>query len=163
MKNTLTQIREASVISTPAAKVLENLGMKNARWPGDPKGLDENNTYQFIEYPTLEDGEYDEFFRDPAGFWLTKHLPRTMEIFEPLSDLDYYDMIVGGAQHMLTSPQAIPVYKRLLAAAEEAQKMNAVIQEYDKKLRALWLLFHYGRGSATALICLGIHSGEPLA
>ena len=23
---------------TPAAKVLENLGMKNARWPGDPKG-----------------------------------------------------------------------------------------------------------------------------
>lgn len=72
---------------TPAAKVLDNLGMKNARWPGDPKGLDENNTYQFIEFPTLKDGEYDEYFRDPAGFWLTKHLPRTMEIFEPLADL----------------------------------------------------------------------------
>lgn len=140
---------------TPAAKVLENLGMKNARWPGDPKGLDENNTYQFIEFPTLKDGEYDEFFRDPAGFWLTKHLPRTMEIFEPLADLDYYDMIVGGAQQMLTSPQAVHAYKRLLAAAEEAQKMNAVIGTYDKKLRGLGYYSIMGGGSATAFDMLG--------
>ena len=37
----------------PPAKVLENLDSKTARWPGDPKGLDVNNTYQFIEFPTL--------------------------------------------------------------------------------------------------------------
>ena len=37
----------------PAAKTLENLDVKTARWPGDPKGLDVNNTYQFIEFPTL--------------------------------------------------------------------------------------------------------------
>ena len=35
----------------PAAKTLENLDVKTARWPGDPKGLDVNNTYQFIEFP----------------------------------------------------------------------------------------------------------------
>ena len=67
---------------TPAAKILENLDSKTARWPGDPKGLDVNNTYQFIEFPTLEDGEYDEFFDHPAEFWLTKHLPRTLGLFE---------------------------------------------------------------------------------
>ena len=60
-----------------------------------------------------------------------------MGIFEPLADLDYYDMILGGAQPLLTSAQAIPVYKRLLAAAEETQKMNAVINKYEKKLRDL--------------------------
>ena len=36
---------------TPAAKILENLDSKTARWPGDPKGLDVNNTYQFIASP----------------------------------------------------------------------------------------------------------------
>ena len=139
----------------PAAKVLENLDSKTARWPGDPKGLDENNTYQFIEFPTLMEDEYDELFNDPAGFWIRKHLPRTMGIFEPLADLDYYDMILGGAQPLLTSAQAIPVYKRLLAAAEETQKMNAVINKYEKKLRDLGYYSMSGGGSATAFDMLG--------
>lgn len=139
----------------PAAKVLENLDVKNARWPGDPKGLDVNNTYQFIEFPTLQDGEYDEFFRDPAGFWITKHLPRTMGIFEFLADLDYYDMILGGAQNMLTSPNMIPLYKRLIAAAEENTRMMSIIGEYTGKLRALGFYDISGGGSATAFDMLG--------
>lgn len=139
----------------PAAKVLENLDSKTARWPGDPKGLDENNTYQFIEFPTLLDGEYDELFNDPAGFWIRKHLPRTMGIFEPLEKLNYYDMILGGAQRIFTSEQAIPVYKRLLEAAEETQRMNAIVAKYEKKLRDLGYYSISGGGSATAFDMLG--------
>ncbi|HIV25852.1 MAG TPA: hypothetical protein IAB71_08795 [Candidatus Scatomonas pullistercoris] len=139
----------------PAARVLENLDVKTARWPGDPKGLDVNNTYQFIEFPTLEAEEYEEFFRDPAGFWISKHLPRTMGIFEPLADLNYYEMILGGAQAMLTSPQAIPVYKRLLAAAEENLRMNEIIGKYDQKLKELGYYSIMGGGSATAFDMLG--------
>lgn len=140
---------------TPAAKMLEALDVKTARWPGDPKGLDVNNTYQFVEFPTILDDEYDEFFRDPAGFWISKHLPRTIGLFEPLADLDYMDMICGGAQQLLTSPAAIPVYKRLLTAAEENQKMMAVVGKYTQKLRELGYYSISGGGSATAFDMLG--------
>ena len=138
----------------PAAKTLENLDVKTARWPGDPKGLDVNNTYQFIEFPTLEAEEYEEFFRDPAGFWISKHLPRTIGLFEPLAKMDFYELILG-AQRFLTDPSAIPVYQRLLAAAEENQRMNQIIGRYDQKLKDLGYYSIMGGGSATAFDMLG--------
>lgn len=140
----------------PAAKVLEYLDVKNMRWPGDPKGLDENNTYQFIEYPTLEEGEYEEFFEHPAEFWLTKHLPRTVGLFSFTKDLDYYNLIAGGTQELaIISPEMIPIYKRLLAAAEEKQRMMQIIGEYEQKLRNLGVYSIAGGGSATAFDMLG--------
>lgn len=137
-------------IFTPSAKVLENIDSKIARWPGDPKGLDVNNTYQFIEFPTLLEDEYEELFQNPAGFWIQKHLPRTMGIFESLEKLDYYEMIIGGSQNLLTSEKAIPIYKRLLAAAEETQNKNAIYAKYEKKLRQIGYYSILGGGSATA-------------
>lgn len=142
----------------PAAKVLENLDNKMARWPGDPKGLDENNTYQFIEYATLLEDEYDEFFDSPAGFWINKHLPRTFGLFEffgKMDKMDFYDLILGGASDLFTSADAIPVYKKLIAAAEEKQKMMGIIHEYDLKLKALGFYSIMGGGSATAFDLLG--------
>ena len=139
---------------TQAAKVLEALDTKTARWPGDPKGLDVNNTYQFIEFPTLEAEEYDEFFRDPAGFWISKHLPRTQGIFEFFGELDYYEMILGGAARLFTSPNAIPIYKRLIAACEENQRKSEITRKYEKKLRALGYYSMSGGGSATAFVML---------
>lgn len=139
----------------PAAKVLENLEAKAARWPGDSKGLDVNNTYQFIEFPTLLEDEYQELFDNPAEFWIRKHLPRNFGIFEFLEKLDYQEMVVGGAHQLLTSPQAIPVYKRLLAAAEENLRMSEIIEKYDKKLRDLGYYSIMGGASATAFDMLG--------
>lgn len=141
--------------ATPAAKVLEALDDKTHRWPGDPKGLDENNTYQFVEFPTLLDDEYDEFFNDPAGFWVSKYLPRTMGIFEPLENADYIDLICGGTRRLLTSPSAIPVYKRLIEAAEENMRMSKIVGVYSKKLRELGYYSMSGGGSATAFDMLG--------
>lgn len=140
---------------TPPAKMLEALDVKTARWPGDPKGLDVNNTYQFVEFPTLLDDEYEEFFRDPAGFWLTKHLPRTIGLMESAASLDYTELICAGATNLLASPANIPIYKRLLAAAEENLKMMTTIGEYTQKLRALGYYDISGGGSATAFDMLG--------
>lgn len=140
----------------PAAKVLETLQVKNMRWPGDPKGLGVNNTYQFIEYPTLEDGEYEEFFDHPAEFWLTRHLPRTVGLLEFTKNLDYYSLIAGGTQELaIISPQMIPVYEKLLEAAKEKQRMYSIIAAYEKKLRALGVYSIAGGGSATAFDMLG--------
>ena len=139
----------------PPAKVLEALDVKTARWPGDPKGLDVNNTYQFVEFPTLLDDEYEEFFQNPAGFWLTKHLPRTIGLLEGAADLDYVALICGGAQQLLSSPANIPIYRKLLEAAEENQRMMDIIGEYSQKLNALGYYSISGGGSATAFEMLG--------
>ena len=49
----------------------------------------------------------------------------------------------------------IPVYKRLLAAAEEQQRFNAVIAKYSAKLAELGYYSISGGGSATAFDMLG--------
>ena len=140
---------------TPAAKVLEALDVKTARWPGDPKGLDVNNTYQFVEFPTLLDDEYEEFFASPAGFWLTKHLPRTIGLLEGAADVDYVGLVCGGAQRLLASPAYIPIYRKLLEAAEEKQRMMDIVAKYSEKLNALGYYSISGGGSATAFDMLG--------
>ncbi|MGX8714162.1 MAG: hypothetical protein ACSW8A_00235, partial [Lachnospiraceae bacterium] len=144
---------------TPAAKVLENVDSKIARWPGDPKGLDVNNTYQFIEFPTLMEDEYEEFFNAPVQYLITKHMPRTLGICEGLaglsSPLEVYNLIVEGSLQRLASPAMIPVYERLLAAAKENGLMMAAIGKYEQKLRELGYYSIAGGGSATAFDMLG--------
>ena len=54
-------------------------------------------------------------------------LPQTLGLFEFTRDLDYTNLVLGGTQGMLTAPQMIPVYKRLLAAAEEQQRFGSVV------------------------------------
>lgn len=132
------------------AKVLEALGSKTARWPGDPKGLDVNNTYQFIEFPTLLEDEYDEFFNDPAGFSVRKLLPRQYEVFEPMSEIDYFGVAAGGGIQAFMSPRMIDSYKRLIFAAEESERMRTVFGECNKKLRSLGYYSMSGGSSATA-------------
>ena len=140
---------------TPAAKALEALDPKTARWPGDPKGLPEDNTYQFVEFPTLLEDEYDEFFADPAGFWIRKHLPRTIGLMEMTADWDYVNLIAGGSTSLLGSPAMIPVYERLLTAAKENAKFNEVVARYTVKLNELGYYNMMGGGSATAFDMLG--------
>lgn len=141
----------------PAAKALEALQVKNYRWPGDPKGLPENGAYQFIEYPTLLEDEYEELFADPASFWLRKRLPRTIGLLERMADVDYLDLACTGTGGMsfLTSPERIPVYKGLLAAAEENARMIEIGDIYNAKLRDLGYYDMSGGGGATAFDILG--------
>ncbi len=108
-----------------SAKVLELMGVKVLRWAGN--GLGDNAPMQFIEYPTIEDGEYEEFFADPAGFAYRKWLPRVCSVFEPFAEIDYMKMMTGlyrGPQMAFTSPRMLEAYKRLLAVAEEQSVFN---------------------------------------
>jgi len=144
-------IDAASVTSAiPSAAVMESLGLKTARWPGDAKGLDADNTYQFIEFPTLFEDEYDEILNDPAGFLFRKFLPRTMEIFEPFETLDFLSLMGGGSLRYFASPKMIPAYKRLLAAAQENQLMLNAQTKYNNMLREEGYFSIDGQGSATA-------------
>lgn len=106
-----------------SAPVLENMDVKCLRWAGH--GLSENSTIQFIEYPTIEDDEYEEFFTDPAGFAYRKWLPRMAGVFEPFSKIDYVKLMTSnyrGPQNTFLSPALVESYRKLIAAYEEQQK-----------------------------------------
>ena len=68
--------------------ILELERPKNMRWAGMPgKIIDDNSIQQFIEFPTLLDDEFDEFFSDRTGWALHKQLYRESGLLEPLTKL----------------------------------------------------------------------------
>lgn len=143
--------------SLPPAKTLELMGPKDTRWPGDPKGLDENNSYQFIEYPTLLDDEYDEFFSDPAGFCIRKLLPRVSEVFEPFSEIDYFSLAAKSNTSLFLTPRCIESYKRMIAAAEAQNEKRAILAKYEKAIKDMGFYSIAGIGSATAFDMVSDH------
>lgn len=147
-----------SISALFSAKVLELMGTKILRWPGDKLGLDVNSTVQFIEYPTLLDDEYEEFFNDPAGFAFRKWLPRTFGVFEPFSRIDYADIISGSymvAPSVFTNPELLDSYERLLETAKEQEAFRKVASECSKQLVGEGFPSICGGGSTTAFDMLG--------
>lgn len=67
----------------------EMIAPKNSRWAGMPGNLiDENSIQQYIEFPFLEDDEFDEFFSDRTGWTIRKALPRSSTVMESFKDLN---------------------------------------------------------------------------
>lgn len=58
-------------------------------WPGMPgKDIPEDSIQQFVEFPTLEEGELDAFLKDRTWVMLTKILPRAYGVFEPFAKIN---------------------------------------------------------------------------
>lgn len=143
----------ASTCSANApSKVYEIAGLKTVRWPGDPKGLDVNAPYQFIEYETLLEDEYDEYYDNPAQFIIKKFMPRTTDIFEPLTNLDWFGMAtrITGTIDAFTTPPMLEMYKKLEEIAEVKADYRKHTGELKKTLMEMGYPFISGTGSATA-------------
>ena len=58
-------------------------------WAGMPSGkCPEDSIQQFIEFPTLEDDEFEEFAKDRTWTMLTKVLPRAYGFLEPMKKVN---------------------------------------------------------------------------
>ena len=70
--------------------LMEMINPKNMRWAGMPgKVIDDNSIQQYIEFPFLEDDEFDEFFSDRTGWTLKKALPRLSTVTESFANLKF--------------------------------------------------------------------------
>ena len=134
------------------SRVYEITGLKTVRWPGDPKGLDVNAPYQFIEYETLMEDEYDEFLDAPAQFTLDKFMPRTADVFAPLTNLNWLAMCTRITGHIdaFTSPAMLEMYKKLEECAEVLADYRKYSAEARKTIMEMGYPFISGTGSATA-------------
>ena len=105
---------------------------KNMRWAGMPGDvIDVNSIQQFIEYPTLLDDEFDEFFRDRTGWSLFKQAPRNSDFLVPL-----LKTLQGGrvSARSVAAQVSTPEFKAML---EDLWKLNELNQEYRKNAARL--------------------------
>ena len=134
------------------SKIYEIAGMKTARWPGDPKGLDVNAPYQFIEFETLLEDEYDEYLDNPIQFAISKFMPRTADIFEPLTKIDFFGGCAGimNFVNAFTTPPMLEMYKKFEQIAEVQKDYREHSASLKKTLIEMGYPFISGTGSATA-------------
>ena len=105
---------------------------KNMRWAGMPgKIIDDNSIQQFIEFPTLLDDEFDEFFHDRTGWMLRKEVYRSSGLLEPFTKL-----FAGGriSARMLAAQIETPEFQQMLADLKKLNELNKAYRENVEKL-----------------------------
>ncbi|MGN1003630.1 MAG: hypothetical protein ACI4O5_02245, partial [Oscillospiraceae bacterium] len=95
MKQYLTQFQPDLVwpVFGYSIDLCELLGAGFIRLPGPSHGLPLNSSFQVLDNTYLEDDEFDEYLMDPTHFMLTKVLPRKYKALEPLSKLNFREIV----------------------------------------------------------------------
>jgi hypothetical protein len=115
--------------------MLELSDCKCYLWPGMPGNrIPEDSIQQFIEFPTLEDGEIADFVTDRTWTMLTKILPRAYGVFAPFANIN-----TAGAFFPKLGYESIA----FTMAQEEVQDAIAKL----KQLAGMWGAY-YGKTGA---------------
>ena len=120
---------------TPLARMLEELGFTLINWPGGQ--LDPESPFQFVEDEYMKAEEYDDFLRDPTGYFLRTYAPRIadgLEGFESLPILanPMFDSIIPA----FGSPEVRESFETLLTAANKGFEDQMTQIQYEEKLKA---------------------------
>ena len=95
-------------------RAYEKLAPKFIDWAGRPgTKLDDNSLMQFIEFPILEDEEFDWFFSDRTGWALNKSMPSLAGLAEPLRAL-HIPQSHGGQLRPLISALSTPEMREMM-------------------------------------------------
>jgi uroporphyrinogen-III decarboxylase len=105
---------------------------KNMLWAGMPGDrIDKNSLQQFIEYPTLEDEEFEEFFSDRTG-WALKSLAKTSGLLEPLST--FKPAAQMGNARIVAAQFSTPEFKAMI---KELWRIDEFYKEHARRSEAL--------------------------
>lgn len=112
---------------------MELMQPKNMRWAGMPGDIiDKNSLQQYIEFPTLLDDEFEEFFSDRTGWKLRKSLYRTSTLLEPLSTLEPTTFM--GSARRIAAQFSTPAFREMV---EKLWKVNELYEAYQERANAL--------------------------
>ena len=101
--------------------------------------IDEDSLHQYVEYPTLLDDEFDEFFSDRTGWRLRKYFPRVagiLEGFENLS-LDYDNRAAVNVAMAFSRPEVKETIQRLWEVGEFYIKQRKLFADIVKEMGEL--------------------------
>ena len=123
-------------VNAGGGPIFELAQPKTMRWAGMPGNIiDENSIHQFIEFPILEDDEFDEFLSDRTGWFVKKAMARTTTLLEPMADWNLAtNMMFGGHMGMaqtLSSPETKQMIETLWKINEMSQANMALTRQFD--------------------------------
>ena len=111
-------------------RAFEKLAPKFIDWAGRPgTKLDDNSLMQFVEFPILEEDEFDWFFSDRTGWALNKSMPALSGLAEPLRSL-HIPQSHGGHLRPLISAFSTPEMREMLRTFWE---LDDVLRENGKR------------------------------
>ena len=115
-------------------KAFELLAPKFIDWAGRPGSkLDKNSLMQFLEFPILEDDEFDWFFSDRTGWALHKSMPALSGLAEPLAHLNI-PQSHGGQLRPLISAFSTPEMRDML---QHFWELDDMFRENNRRRAAM--------------------------
>lgn len=131
--------------------LLELTNPKNMRWAGMPGNLiDDNSIQQYIEYPFLEDDEFDEFFSDRTGWTLNKSLPRASTVTESFEKLKIVSFMGGirGVAASFSQPEVKKTIQKLWEIDEKYKEFDQRAAAFAKEVEDAGYPIFIGGGAA---------------
>ena len=126
-----------SYVNMGQGPIMELGQPKTTRWAGMPGGLiDENSIHQFIEFPVLEDDQFDRFTTDRTGWVMNKGMPMTSGLLEPFARLNIGDMGVYGSYARVAGAMSTPEFKSMMETLWKINDMSAALQGKVRRLNA---------------------------
>lgn len=117
-----------------SAAAMEIIDYKSYKWPGHGLG-DDVNSFQFVEEPIMEAGEYDALIEDPSDFSFRKLLPRTVGTLKPLENFPALNTLLFLSL-MVVYPFADPnvraAFQSLIQAGEEMEKWQKHVMKVNR-------------------------------
>ncbi|MGM9660239.1 MAG: uroporphyrinogen decarboxylase family protein [Faecousia sp.] len=122
-------------------QILDLAMPKNLRWAGMPGDvIDKNSIHQYIEFPVLEEDEFEEFFSDRSGWMLRKGLPKTSQIMEPTVNFDLrnFGTYCGYSPFAaaISTPEHKEMIQKLWKLADLEAERNAKFEQLTMDVEA---------------------------
>lgn len=105
------------------------------KWPGH--GVDDENTFQFVEGEYMMGDEYDALIQDPSDFMLRTYLPRIWGIAGSFSQLPAFANISEMSISRFGIPEVQESLKKLMQAGEKALAWQGKIMAGNRKITEL--------------------------
>jgi len=124
---------------------------KNMRWAGMPGHLiDDNSIQQHIEYPFLEDDEFDQFWTDRTGWLMNKSFPRASDTLAPFANV-HFPIAMGGTRAVaaaFSTPEMKETIQKLWALDEKAREFEKKAAAFAKEVEEDGYPIFTGGGAA---------------
>ena len=135
--------------------ILEKARPKTMRWAGMPGDvIDKDSIHQFLEFPILEEDDFDRFMTDRSGWIVNQGLPRASGLLEPFSGFHVSGMDVYGGHGPIASIFSKPEFKEMIKTLWEIDDMQ---NDLNPRLRQLDMdIEEYGY----PILCMGF-AGVP--
>jgi uroporphyrinogen-III decarboxylase len=119
---------------------LEELGPKQAKWPGH--GVSPYHTHQFVEGEYMTADEYDALLDDPTDFTIRTYLPRVISALGPIKNtppikallFGYFALPISAA---FALPDVADAFESFYKAGKRVLEHKATLASFKEEMKAL--------------------------